>query len=100
MSDEKKNLPDGAAGQEHGAEQEVESSGVGVSAQTEAEGSSQSPEEELERIAAEHDVPIEEDPKAAQAAGEASSSSSSDDERDLRGGDTKEGDDTGSEPPD
>lgn len=97
MSDEKKNLPDGAAGQENGAEQEIDPTGVGVSAETEAEGSSQSPEEKLERIAAEHDVPIEKDPKEAQAAAEGASS---DNERDLRGGDTKEEEDTSSEPTD
>ncbi|AZL06689.1 hypothetical protein [Brevibacterium aurantiacum] len=99
MSDEKKNLPDGAAGQEHGAEQDIEAAGVGVSAETEAEGSSQSPEEQLERIAAEQDVPIEKDPKEAQAAGEAGAAPS-DNERDLRGGDTKEEEDTSAEPPD
>lgn len=97
MSDEKKNLPDGAAGQEHGAEQDIEAAGVGVSAETDAEGTSQSPEEKLERIAAEHDVPIEKDPKKAQAEAEAASS---DNERDLRGGDTKEEEDTSAEPPD
>lgn len=97
MSDEKKNLPDGAAGQEDGAEEEIEAAGVGVSAEPEAEGSSQSPKEQLERIAAEHDVPIEKDPKDAQAAAEAASS---DNERDLRGGGAKEEEDTSSEPPD
>ncbi|SMY04437.1 MULTISPECIES: hypothetical protein [unclassified Brevibacterium] len=97
MSDEKKNLPDGAAGQEHGAEQDIEAAGVGVSAETEAEGTSQSPEEKLERIAAEHDVPIEKDPKEAQAEAEAASS---DKARDLRGGDTKEEEETSAEPPD
>lgn len=100
MNDEKKNLPDGAAGGEHGAEEEAESSDVGVSAETDAEGSTQSPEEKLERIAAEYDVAIEKDPKAAQAAGEASASTSSEAQRVLRDGDSKEDEDTSSEPPD
>lgn len=96
MSDEKKNLPDGSADEEQSTEQEIETSRVGVSAQTESEGSSPTPAEKLEQIAAEHDVPIEKDPKATQAEAE----SSTDKERDLRGGDTKEDDDTSSEPPD
>lgn len=100
MSDEKKNLPDGAAGQEHGAEQDIEAAGVGVSAETDAEGTSQSPEEELEQIAAENDVAIDKDPKEAQAEAESAASSSDDNERDLRGGDTKEDEDTSVEPPD
>src|SRR5699024_6266769 len=82
-------------------EKEIDSSSVSVDSETEAEGSSQTPEERLERIAAEHDVPEDLDPKEAQAAGEgAASSSSTDDERDVRGGDTKEDEDTSSEPPD
>lgn len=100
MSDEKKNLPDGAAGPEDGAEHEVETPDVGVSAETEAEGSSESPAEKLQRIADEHNVPIEKDPKDAQAAAEASSSASDDNDRDIRGGDTEEEEGSGSEPPD
>ncbi|GAA1529891.1 MULTISPECIES: hypothetical protein [Brevibacterium] len=65
--------------------------------QKNAEGSVETPEEQLERIAAEHDVPIEKDPKEAQAEAEASQP---DEERDIRGGDTKEDEDTASEPPD
>lgn len=98
MSNEKKNLPDGADGQEHDAEQGVEAPNVGVGAETDAEGSSQSPEEKLERIAEEHDVPIEKDPNTVQA--EAEAEGSSDEERDMRGGDTKEEEETSSEPPD
>ncbi|MDN5586625.1 MAG: hypothetical protein L0G69_08670 [Brevibacterium sp.] len=65
--------------------------------QRNAEGSVETPEEQLERIAAEHDVPIEKDPKDAQAEAE---DSLPDEERDVRGGDTKEDEDTASEPPD
>ena len=99
MSDEKKHLPDGATGEDHDDEKEIDSSSVSVDSETEAEGSSQTPEEKLERIAAEHDVPVDRDPKEAQAAGEGTASSS-DEERDVRGGDTKEDEDTSSEPPD
>lgn len=87
MNDEQKNLPDSAAGSEHDAEQGVEISGVGVSAETEAEGSAETPEDKLERIATEHDVPIEKDPKDVQAEAEASSH---EEERDIRGTDTNE----------
>jgi hypothetical protein len=105
MSDEKKNLPDGAAGEDHDTEKEIDSSAVSVGSETEEEGSSQTPEERLEQIAADHDVPVDRDPKEAQAAGEGAvssddSDSSLDNGRDVRGGDTKEDEDTSSEPPD
>ena len=104
MSDEKKNLPDGAAGEDHDTEKEIDSSAVSVGSETEEEGSSQTPEERLEQIAAAHDVPVDRDPKEAQAAGEGAvssdSDSSPDNSRDVRGGDTKEDEDTSSEPPD
>ncbi|WP_350269500.1 hypothetical protein AAFP32_13090 [Brevibacterium sp. CBA3109] len=73
LGNEKRNLPNGVIGQEHGAE------------------------EELERIAAKHRVSIEKDPKAAWAAADASSPDS---ERDFRGGDRKQEQDTALEPPD
>lgn len=97
MSDEKKNLPENTAAQDTDNEQEIESSAVGVDAETDAEGSSQTPEERLERIAAEHDVPIEQDPEEAQAKAEGSSV---DKGRDVRGGDAKEDESSDSEPPD
>ena len=104
MSDEKTNLPDGAAGEEHDTEKEIDSSAVSVGSETEEEGTSQTPEERLERIAAAHDVSVDRDPKEAQAAVEGAvspdSDSSEDTGRDVRGGDTKEDEDTSSEPPD
>src|SRR5699024_1751694 len=63
MSDEKKNLPDGAAGEDHDTEKEIDSSAVSVGSETEEEGSSQTPEERLEQIAADHDVPVDRDPR-------------------------------------
>lgn len=96
MTNEKKILPDGSADSEQSAEHEIETSRVGVSAQTESEGSSPTPAEKLEQIAAEHDVPIEKDPKATQTEAE----TSTDKERNLRGEDSKEDDDTSAEPPD
>ncbi len=97
MSDEKKNLPENAAEEQTDDEQEIEGSVVGVGADTDAEGSSQTPEERLERIAAEHEVPIERDPEEAQAKAEGSSP---DKDRDISGGDTKEEEDDSVEPPD
>lgn len=94
MSDEKKNLPENSTEDE----QNIESTAVGVGADTDAEGSSQTPEERLERIAAEHDVPIDRDPEEAQA--KAEGSSSPDKDRDISGGDTKEEEDDSVEPPD
>ena len=94
MSDEKKNLPENSTEDE----QNIESTAVGVGADTDAEGSSQTPEERLERIAAEHDVPIDRDPEDAQA--KAEGSSSPDKDRDISGGDTKEEEDDSVEPPD
>ncbi|MGO3022431.1 MAG: hypothetical protein ACTIIH_04215 [Brevibacterium sp.] len=98
MSDEKKNLPENAAEEQTEDEQEIESSTVGVGPDTDAEGSSQTPEDRLERIAAEHDVPIDRDPEEAQA--KAEGASSPDKDRDISGGDTKEEDDDSVEPPD
>lgn len=98
LPEDSPNLPEDSAHQESDDEQEIESSAVGVGAETDAEGGSQTPEEKLERIAAEHDVPIERDPEDAKA--EAEGSSSSDGERDITGGDTKEDEDSASEPPD
>ncbi|WP_166969589.1 hypothetical protein [Brevibacterium atlanticum] len=103
MSDEKKNLPENSPAQDTDDEQQIDSSAVGVSAETDAEGSSQTPAQRLQHIAEEHDVPVERDPADAKAAAEGSTagnegSSSGDGDRDLRGGDTK--DDDGSEPPD
>ena len=97
MSDEKKNLPENSAEEQTEDEQDIESTAVGVGAETDAEGSSQTPEERLERIAAEHDVPIDRDPEEAQAKAEGSSP---DKDRDISGGDTKEGEDDSVEPPD
>ena len=97
MSDEKKNLPENSAEQQTEDEQDIESTAVGVDAETDAEGSSQTPEERLERIAAEHDVPIDRDPEEAQAKAEGSSP---DKDRDISGGDTKEEEDDSVEPPD
>lgn len=97
MSDEKKNLPENAAEEQTEDEQEIDSSAVGVGADTDAEGSSQTPEERLERIAAEHDVPIDRGPEEAQAKTEGSSP---DKDRDISGGDTKEEEDDSVEPPD
>ena len=97
MSDEKKNLPENSAEQQTEDEQDIESTAVGVGAETDAEGSSQTPEERLERIAAEHDVPIDRDPEEAQAEAEGSSP---DKDRDISGGDTKEEEDDSVEPPD
>ena len=94
MSDEKKNLQENSTEDE----QNIESTAVGVGADTDAEGSSQTPEERLERIAAEHDVPIDRDPEEAQA--KAEGSSSPDKDRDISGGDTKEEEDDSVEPPD
>ncbi|UVI36615.1 hypothetical protein [Brevibacterium spongiae] len=96
MSDEK-NPPENAEEQNVDDEQEIESSAVGVSAETDAEGGSQTPEERLERIAAEHEVSIERDPVAVQAEAEGSAA---DKDRDISGGDTTDEDDDGSEPPD
>lgn len=92
------NLPESSAQQDIDDEQEIKSSAVGVGAETDAEGGSPTPEEKLEAIAAEHDVPIERNPQDAKA--EAEGSSASDDERDITGGDTKEDEDSASEPPD
>lgn len=97
MSDEKKNLPENSAEEQTEDEQDIESTAVGVGAETDAEGSSQTPEERLERIAAEHDVPIDRDPEEAQAEAEGSSP---DKDRDISGGDTKEEEDDSVEPPD
>lgn len=97
MNDQKTNLPENAAEQQTDDEQEIESTAVGVGAETDAEGSSQTPEERLGRIAAEHDVPIERDPEAAQTKAEGSSP---DKDRDISGGDTKEEEDDSVEPPD
>ena len=98
MSDEKKNLPENSAEEQTEDEQDIESTAVGVGAETDAEGSSKTPEERLERIAAEHDVPIDRDPEEAQA--KAEGSSSPDKDRDISGGDTKEEEDDSVEPPD
>lgn len=98
MNDQKTNLPENAAEQQTDDEQEIESTAVGVGAETDAEGSSQTPEERLERIAADHDVPVERDPEDAQA--KAEGSTSPDKDRDISGGDTKEEDDDSVEPPD
>ena len=97
MSDEKKNLPENSAEEQTEDEQDIESTAVGVGAETDAEGSSQTPEERLERIAAEHDAPIDRDPEEAQAKAEGSSP---DKDRDISGGDTKEEEDDSVEPPD
>ena len=97
MSDEKKYLPENSAEEQTEDEQDIESTAVGVGAETDAEGSSQTPEERLERIAAEHDVPIDRDPEEAQAEAEGSSP---DKDRDISGGDTKEEEDDSVEPPD
>ena len=51
MSDEKKNLPENSAEEQTEDVQDIESTAVGVGAETDAEGSSQTPEERLERIA-------------------------------------------------
>lgn len=97
MIDEE-NLLENAAQEQTEDEQDIESTAVGVGADTDAEGSSQTPEERLERIAAEHDVPIDRDPEEAQA--KAEGSSSPDKDRDISGGDTKEEKDDSVEPPD
>ena len=97
MIDEE-NLLENAAQEQTEDEQDIESTAVGVGAETDAEGSSQTPEERLERIAAEHDVPIDRDPEEAQA--KAEGSSSPDKDRDISGGDTKEEEDDSVEPPD
>ena len=96
MIDEE-NLLENAAQEQTEDEQDIESTAVGVGADTDAEGSSQTPEERLERIAAEHDVPIDRDPEEAQAEAEGSSP---DKDRDISGGDTKEEEDDSVEPPD
>ena len=96
MIDEE-NLLENAAQEQTEDEQDIESTAVGVGADTDAEGSSQTPEERLERIAAEHDVPIDRDPEEAQAKAEGSSP---DKDRDISGGDTKEEEDDSVEPPD
>lgn len=98
MSDENRNLPDGAPSFEDPADQEVTDNYVGVSADTEAEQNSETPEDKLERIAVEHDISIDKDPKDVQA--EAEDSAAEDGGRDIRGGDTKEEEDSASEPPD
>ena len=98
MSDEKKYLPENSAEEQTEDEQDIESTAVGVGAETDAEGSSQTPEERLERIAAEHDVPIDRDPEDAQA--KAEGSFSPDKDRDISGGDTNEDEDDSVEPPD
>ena len=98
MSDEKKYLPENSAEEQTEDEQDIESTAVGVGAETDAEGSSQTPEERLERIAAEHDVPIDRDPEEAQA--KAEGSSSPDKDRDISGGDTTDEEDDSVEPPD
>ena len=98
MIDEKKNLPENAAEKQTVDEQEIESTAVGVGPNTDAEGSSQTPEARLERIAAEHEVPITRDPVDAQA--KAEGTSSPDKDRDISGGDTKEAEDDSVEPPD
>ncbi|MEY8569748.1 hypothetical protein [Brevibacterium linens] len=97
MIDEE-NLLENAAQEQTEDEQDIESTAVGVGADTDAEGSSQTPEERLERIAAEHDVPIDRDPEEAQA--KAEGSSSPDKDRDISGGDTNEEEDDSVEPPD
>lgn len=96
MNHENEHLSDDTEAAADGAEKEVETSDVGVSAHTDAEGSAESPEEKLERISREHDVPIEIDPKDAQAEAEASS----DDASDHRGEGTTDDDDSETEPPD
>lgn len=95
MSDKLKNQPENADTPDD--EQEIDSSAVGVGAETDAEGGSPTPEEKLEQIAAEHDVSIDRDPHDAQANAEGSTS---DKNRDITGGDTKEEDDDSTEPPD
>jgi hypothetical protein len=97
MSNETKNLPENTVQQGIDDDREIDSSAVGVDSETDAEGSSPVPEEKLERIAAEHDVPIERDPEDAQARAEGSSP---DKDRDISGGDTKEEEDDSVEPPD
>ena len=97
MIDEE-NLLENAAQEQTEDEQDIESTAVGVGAETDAEGSSQTPKERLERIAAEHDVPIDRDPAEAQA--KAEGSSYPDKDRDISGGDTKEEEDDSVEPPD
>ncbi|WP_181276174.1 hypothetical protein [Brevibacterium oceani] len=97
MSDEKKNLPTNEPEQDTEDAQQIESSAVGVSAETDAEGSSQTPEERLRRIAEDHEVPIERDPEEAQAKAEGTSP---DKDRDISGGDTNEEEDDSVEPPD
>ena len=96
MIDEE-NLLENAAQEQTEDEQDIESTAVGVGADTAAEGDSPTPEEELERIAAEHEVPITRDPKDAQAAADGPSP---DKDRDISGGDTKEEEDDSVEPPD
>lgn len=96
MSVENEDQPDGATAPDHSDEHEGAASDIGVSAETDAEGSSQTPEEKLERIAAEHDVPIEKDPKQVQAKAEATV----DDGRDVRSEDAEAETDPSSEPPD
>src|SRR5699024_11728496 len=71
MSDEKKNLPDGAAGEDHDTEKEIDSSAVSVGSETEEEGSSQTPEERLEQIAADPMCPGTEAPRKPRPPGEA-----------------------------
>ncbi|GAA1942153.1 hypothetical protein GCM10009689_24250 [Brevibacterium antiquum] len=102
MSDEKKNLPDGAPSMDEPTEQEVTDFNVGVDSDAEAEGSSETPEDKLERIATEHDVAIDTDPEEVQAEAERSldKDSTEDEDRDVRGGDTKEEEDPAWEPPD
>lgn len=95
---EDKNLPDGAPSMEDTTDEGVADHDVGVSADTEAENNAETPEDKLERIAAEHDVSIEKDPKDVQAAAEDSVTAGGG--RDIRGGDTKEDEDSAEEPPD
>ena len=101
MSDEK-NLPDGAPSMEEPTDQEVTDFKIGVDSDVEAEGSSETPEDTLERIATEHDVSIDRDPEAVQAEAESSvdEDSAEDDDRDVRVGDTKQNEDSAPEPPD
>lgn len=97
MIDEKKNLLENAAVEQTEDVQEIEGTAVGVGPDTDAEGDSLTPEEELERIAAEHQVSITRDPEDAQAAAEGSFP---DKDRDISGGDTNEDEDDSVEPPD
>jgi hypothetical protein len=98
MSDEKKNLPENT--EQHGTDddREIDSSAVGVGLRDLTQKAARRHlKRRLERIAAEHEVPIERDPEDAQAKAEGSSP---DKDRDISGGDTKEEEDDSVEPPD